>query len=216
MKPLQIIAGVLAGAVGAAIWAAISYYANLEIGYVAWGIGILVGIAVAATGENGVPAGIAAVLITIVALLAGKLAAVEIAVQDMRGEMESWTDVDSEMSDEDLTAHIAGKIASEREAAGETVDWPEVDYEQDVPLAETYPQNIWQQANKQLKSMNPEQQDAVREEAMAARREFAETMGNALAGAAREEGFMASFGVLDLIFFGLAIITAWGIATREE
>ncbi|NOZ39633.1 MAG: hypothetical protein GXP24_05340, partial [Planctomycetes bacterium] len=68
MNPIQIISGAIAGAVGAAIWAAVAYFANLEIGYIAWGIGGLVGVAVAATGKNTTLAGVVAVLITIASL----------------------------------------------------------------------------------------------------------------------------------------------------
>ncbi len=39
-------AGIVAGLVGAAIWMAIAHFANMEIGWIAWGIGFLVGISV--------------------------------------------------------------------------------------------------------------------------------------------------------------------------
>lgn len=39
-------AGILAGLIGAAIWMAIAHFANMEIGWIAWGIGFLVGISV--------------------------------------------------------------------------------------------------------------------------------------------------------------------------
>jgi hypothetical protein len=35
--------GAVAGLIGAAIWAAIGYFSGLEIGWIAWGIGMLVG-----------------------------------------------------------------------------------------------------------------------------------------------------------------------------
>ncbi|MEZ6096102.1 MAG: hypothetical protein R3C03_18070 [Pirellulaceae bacterium] len=67
MRLSQIFAGLAAGLMGAAIWAAIAYFANVEIGYVAVGIGFLVGFVIAQTGPNGTGPAIGAVLITVLA-----------------------------------------------------------------------------------------------------------------------------------------------------
>lgn len=71
----SLIAGSIGGAIGAVIWAAIVYFAHAEVGYVAWGIGILVGICVKAAAEEideGV-AGVIAAILSVGAILAGKL-----------------------------------------------------------------------------------------------------------------------------------------------
>jgi hypothetical protein len=34
-----VVAGLIGGVVGGAIWAAIAYFANAEIGWIAWGMG---------------------------------------------------------------------------------------------------------------------------------------------------------------------------------
>ncbi len=39
-------AGLAAGLAGAGVWLAIAHFANVEIGWIAWGIGFLVGVAV--------------------------------------------------------------------------------------------------------------------------------------------------------------------------
>jgi hypothetical protein len=219
MNLKQIIAGVVAGVVGAAIWAAISFYANMEIGYIAWGIGILVGIAVAATGENSSLAGVTAVLITIVSLLGGKYAAVELAVQDMQAEMgDSLTDdfgADLEITDEGLQSFLAEKIAEKREADGEAIEWPEVADEEESAGA-AFPEDIWAEAGKQLSKKTDDEKDSLREERKEQIKAWAENFGQALADAAREEGFIASFSMFDLLFFGLAVATAWKIASRDE
>lgn len=40
------VAGAIGGAIGAAIWVAVGYLTSYEVGWIAWGIGVLVGIAV--------------------------------------------------------------------------------------------------------------------------------------------------------------------------
>ncbi len=72
-----IIAGVIAGFAGALVWAAIVVFAGFEIGWLAWGIGAAVGGAVA-WGSEGTPAmGVAAVVISVLAIAGGKYFSVE-------------------------------------------------------------------------------------------------------------------------------------------
>lgn len=56
------IGGIIAGLIGAAIWTAIGYFLEAEVGYVAWGIGFHVGIGVAigADEERGAGTGVLA------------------------------------------------------------------------------------------------------------------------------------------------------------
>jgi len=215
MSTIQIIAGVIAGIVGAAIWAAVAYFANVEIGYIAWGIGILVGLAVAATGQRGPLAGVAAVLITIISLLGGKYVVVELFVQSMLAETGEFGfelgDADAEYTEEDLQVYLAGRIAFQREEAGETVEWPDVDDEEESSAA-YYPPDIWQEAGEQLNGMSIDEKVALRKDQLAEMEEFTELFAESM----RTGGFLASFGLMDILFFGLAIASAWGIASREQ
>ena len=212
MKPIQIIAGVVAGVAGAALWAAIAYYANLEIGYLAWGIGFAVGVAVAATGEHSPTAGVVAVIITIISLLGGKYGAVEMQIQSLKAE-GGWAD-QLEITDEDLQDYLADDIVREREAAGNPVNLPEVD--DDAPLADSYPPAIWSEAGKQLRNMPADQKEEFRAQVLQEYTAFVENFQGEFENSIRQQGFLASFGVLDLVFFALGIMTAWGIATRGD
>jgi hypothetical protein len=218
MKPLQIIAGVAAGLVGAAIWAAISYFANVEVGYVAWGIGILVGIAVAATGDNGVVPGIAAVLITVVAILAGKAGAVEIALMDAQKEFDNtvagFTADNVEITNEDVQSLLARDLADQREAAGETLAWPNAS--EDAAGADFFPADVWAAAGRELAAKSPAEVDSIRADFLARTRDNIAIARAEFSNSVRKDGFFGSFGPLDLIFFGLAVFTAWGIVTRGE
>lgn len=213
MNPLQIIVGTIAGLVGAAIWAAISYYANVEIGYVAWGIGILVGVAVAATGENGAGAGIVAVVITVLSLLGGKYAAVEISARNLEESLGSQTVSADSITDEALQSNLADKIVKERESAGESISWPASnEHDIDLPLAAQYPRDIWNEAGDQLEEATDEEKSAMRVEHA---KQLEQAIGF-LTSTVREQGFRNSFSLFDLLFFGLSVVTAWGIAARDE
>ena len=53
MKTTALLGGALGALVGACIWAAVSWATHLEIGWVAWGIGCLVGAGAVAMGGRG-------------------------------------------------------------------------------------------------------------------------------------------------------------------
>lgn len=217
MNPIQIVAGVVAGAVGAAIWAAISYYGNVEIGYVAWGIGILVGVAVAATGKNTALAGVAAVLITIVSLLAGKYAAIELAMQNDFGSVEdAIAELKTDTSDQDFIVHLADQIVFLREDQGQEINWPEGMSFEDAYEQADYPADIWNEADGKWQSSSPDERESIRQEYYTLTEANMRANWDAFGNQVREQGFMASFSPFDLLFFGLAVFTAWGIASREE
>ncbi|WDI43251.1 hypothetical protein [Bremerella sp. P1] len=54
--PLAIIGGAIAAVVGAAIWATVTLLTGYQIGFMAIGVGFLVGIAVRLAGQGGSPA----------------------------------------------------------------------------------------------------------------------------------------------------------------
>lgn len=70
---LALAAGLVAALVGGAIWALIGIYGDLEVGWAAWGIGVLVGGAMAATTPiRSRQVAVAAAALALVGLLAGK------------------------------------------------------------------------------------------------------------------------------------------------
>lgn len=72
-----VIGGTLAAVIGGLIWAAIVITTGYEIGYVAWGIGVLAGIGVVlfAKGKKGVHLQIVAVLASVLGMVIGKYGA---------------------------------------------------------------------------------------------------------------------------------------------
>ena len=70
---LSLAAGVVAALAGGAVWAAIAIFGNLEVGWVAWGIGLMVGGAMAATTtQRGRRLATMAAAVALLGLVAGK------------------------------------------------------------------------------------------------------------------------------------------------
>lgn len=217
MNARGIIAGLVAGLLGAAAWAALAYYTGVEIGYLAWGIGVLVGLAVAAVGQSpGVAAGGLAVLLTVCSLVVGKYATVELVLRKHLAEAMDSADADlrpEEFEEPALIGRIANQIAEQREANGETIQWPDVsDEDEDAGPEEYFPTNIWRDATRQWNAKSDPEKQQAREQAASETRAMVEQFQNVFFAEARKQGFLASFGPMDLLFFGLAVASAWGIA----
>jgi hypothetical protein len=77
-------AGLAAAVVGGVVWALIVRWTEYEIGFVAWGIGFLVGTAVAfgAGGARGIPLQILAVVLALVGIVIGKYLSFVWVIQD--------------------------------------------------------------------------------------------------------------------------------------
>lgn len=77
------VAATVGGAIGAVIWGAIAYFTHHEVGYVAWGVGGLVGFCVKMASEemDETFAGIIAAIGSVVSIMAGKLLAAIFMVQ---------------------------------------------------------------------------------------------------------------------------------------
>ena len=116
-----ILFGLIAGIVGAAAWVGIGVGANAEAGFVAWGIGGLVGFAVAfgvPLHEEGVASGVVAVMISVLAIIAGKYLVVSILVDK---EVEALMAHTSKMNNDRHREAMAWDIIGDRDAEGREV-----------------------------------------------------------------------------------------------
>lgn len=77
MRVTAIIAAAVAAVLGALIWALISWKTGYEIGYVAWGIGLVVGLASATVGGRGTAMGVWCGALALAAIFCGKVLANE-------------------------------------------------------------------------------------------------------------------------------------------
>ena len=65
------VAGTGAAMMGAAAWGLIAYYGNVEVGYLAIGIGALIGWVMVKAGGHGTPIAVCAGLLTLLSILSG-------------------------------------------------------------------------------------------------------------------------------------------------
>jgi tellurite resistance protein len=202
-----VLAGAIAGAVGAGAWALIGYSVGYEVGYLAWGIGGLVGFAVA-WGNAGVKtspmaAGLLAVGISVLSIVGGKYLTVVVTLSDPTEVVQELME-----NDEYVMSYAADVVVEELENSGQAVQWPlgvDPDF---ADSSEDYPPAIWAEAEVRWNELSEEE-----------RSEFRNLLAEDLTvwvssnnQATQEEVFLETFGPLDILFFGLAIVTAFGAA----
>lgn len=202
-----IVAATIGGLAGAAIWAAITYFTGYEVGWIAWGIGALVGAAVrmAAGEETGAALGIVAVLASILAIVGGKYTAVYFLVEKAFQEGEAELTITADLMQEVL----AGEIVEEWQAVGRELTWPEVSDPEEAPASDRYPNDVWQEAQQRWAALSSDEQQKRVDEHTLKMREFTGLMRDAIA----KEGFKDSFSPIDIIFFALAVFTAFRLGS---
>jgi len=193
-----VIAGLIGGAIGAAIWAGITYGTGYEVGWIAWGIGILVGFAVrvAAGNVEGAGPGAVAAVIAILSICAGKYAATSLLVNDVLGNLANLS-----VSEDAMIENHASRIAEEWNTAGKKMTWPDgMSLESASELAE-FPPEVVAEAKKHWSELPADE----RQKQLAAPKEAFEQATSEI----RFEAFKASFGPIDILFFFLAVASAF-------
>jgi hypothetical protein len=114
-----------------------------------------------------------------------------------------------------LLSYIADGLVTEADEAGRELHWPEgKDLETSWRKAD-YPEDIWSEAESFWSSMSDvEQQDYRRDVDQYLIQQNQADMA-AMRSMASNEGFFASFSPFDLLFFGLAIVTAFKIGAAS-
>lgn len=82
MKPAACIAALVGGATGAMLWGAIARYTHWEVGYVAWGIGALVGFLAKRWGGQGRTTAMGCGLVALASIFGGKGIAASVGLQE--------------------------------------------------------------------------------------------------------------------------------------
>ncbi len=117
-----IFGAVVAGLIGAGIWTGIAYGTGYEIGWIAWGVGALVGFGalIGARREASPMLGGIAVIVAILALLAGKYITIELFIDEEIGDgSEILQNVIAGLDDpETLISYMADTVALEYAADG--------------------------------------------------------------------------------------------------
>ena len=210
-KPVRVVLyGVVAGLLGAAVWAGIAYQFNYEIGWIAWLIGGVVGFAVGAAGGLGNAAAVFAFVITVLAICGGKVSVVYVETgQYIEEELASKLTMETynELQED---ARLFAQLRSKAEYPRFMV---ERDYTEARNPAEVTPEEIAGFESEDVPMLREYQTDRPSYETW--RAEHLASL-QAVKTALRSqfsywEMLKASLGLLDIVFFILAVTTAYRV-----
>jgi hypothetical protein len=186
-----IIAGVLAALAGAAIWTGFVVFTDTEFGWIAWGIGALVGFVMSrVTPLRSPQLAVTAAVLAAVGLGIGKVATVRALVPTLGTEMIA--------SNPEALAAVYAMDMRENERFS-----PEISVQlASLSTTDTLPDALWvtmlDEARTRLANASPEERERI---ALT----FANRM---LVQVGLVEQFKSSLSLFDLLWFGLAIATA--------
>ena len=81
MNSMAFVGAAMSAVIGAFIWGGITYFTNYEVGWVAWGIGGLIGFASAMFGGEGFTNGALCAILALLSIFGGKMLAVKFFVE---------------------------------------------------------------------------------------------------------------------------------------
>jgi len=191
---LALIGASIGGFVGAVGWALVTVLLNREIGYVAVGVGFLCGLgaAVGAQSKAGWVTGIVASGVAILALIVGKVAAVQIVVEDAVSEARQ--SVQAQMinpdqpwfTDDEAIYEMVSDESLRRQRKGERLRWPLGQSWEDAYELEHYPTEIRNNVTDRWKRMSEAERSAKKDEMM--REEMAARIASEIAYERAEAG----------------------------
>lgn len=197
--PLALAAGLVAALVGGLVWAGIVLFTNYEIGWVAWGIGLLVGVAMARTTRARSPSlAVAAGALALVGLIAGKGFVVAGSTGSVADELLETPE------------YMAGAMAWDMYAAGDlepgTMEAIRATEEAGDTLSDAVWEDMLAQADARLAIMAPADQQVFADE-------IAAGMVNQLG---LVEGIRSQLSGFDLLWLFLAVGTAFQMMNGKQ
>jgi hypothetical protein len=207
----SILAGLAAGLIAGLIWGGLAYGIGRELGFIAWGVGALVGIAVRfmSGGEDGPKFGIVAILIAVASIFLGKFFCVlliENRIKNAGNEVLNETEFDEEDGIEDLYKNVADEWLAKKKQV----------YVNGDAKGKQYTPAVKNEAKKRWKALPKEEQDKIIANLKAKLKEGITRLENkATAGL-----FAKMFSPYDLIWFPLAALSAFklgsGVVTTQH
>ena len=189
--------GLVCGAIGAAMWAAVAYFTGYELGLLAIVVGGLCGFGMGMgnAGRGGAGAGLVAAFVTFLAIMGGKFAVVQVMLDDF---LQSEAVVFDEEASLDA---IAGQVYQEFDASGQDMG----------EEGDEWPSAVWSETCARWQAMS----GAEREQFTADLQRQYQTDMAAARPVIGVVAFLFSFGLMDLVFFGLALSTAFKIGATN-
>jgi predicted Zn finger-like uncharacterized protein len=192
--------GLLAGA----IWVAVGYFFHREVGYIAWAVGLFVGLGVriAAGDRAGLGAGLMAIAISIAMILTSKF----VVAYLMTVQFVNSVAAKGETDDDAVKFSLAMDIVTEEALKGAKAGGKRADIE--FPEAEVFkelPKELREKTEARWKQMSAQEQKEYRNKEVGVQQLppfFIAIFA-----------FIGSFRALDLLWFGFASFTAFRIAS---
>lgn len=203
-----LIGGLIGGLIGAAIWAGISYATGYEIGWIAWGVGFLVGMGVrmGAGDWEGAAPGALAVILALLSVVGGKYAMASIATAKLGAGVSVSVTADN------IKSSMARDIVEDWTKAEKKIAWPAGKSADNVESLADFPADVQKEVSKRWDALSPAEQ----QQKIAERQQAVQELRNLLEGTFRGMAFWASFGIMDLLFFGLAAFTAFKLGSGAD
>lgn len=200
--PLAMAAGGVVAVGCGAVWALIAVYTGYEVGWLAWGLGGLVGLAMIAVGrEKSASLGTAAVTMALIGLLVGKLLILPWSVSDAAKDLAK--------DDIILSAMLAAEMAEKGDVDEELEAW-----RQSNPLDEDLPPEL----EDNLEAVFTAAADRVSKMSDAQKKELAQRIAEKIVSEMTlKERLEATVSWWDALWVLFALGTAWSIcAGRTE
>lgn len=192
---------------GAAVWALLVYFTNYEFGFVAWALGGAVGFGMmlASGGKGGVWMGIAAAVVAILGILAGKLMVAHvIASEHVTKSIESIGEVEA-------VASLRGDVMTQWLSEQREMTWPKGMSPEQALDGGYVPPEVEKEASNRWRRMDA-----------ADRQEHITGLRIAEAQTATERtllttivAFVMSFGLFDLLWCLFAVGSAYKLGSRQ-
>lgn len=221
MNVRALIGSLLAGAIGAAIWAAIAYYTDREIGWVAWGVGGLVGLGAFVGGRADANAGtgVLAAVVALASIATGKFIVVDIISNSVFKQVhESAEKTLNEMFKDDtgFKIHMAHQLVEVAVGDGKSLAWPKDMSDEDAEKPEDFPKEIWKDVETRWNGMSSDARKQYCEDTRVATREAFHSGVDMVSGQAKVDFFLHSFGAWDLLWGFLAVSTAFRVGSGSS
>lgn len=187
-----LVGGAVAALLGAGAWALILKFTEYELGIVAWGVGALVGLVMSHMTQARSPTlGVYAAILAALGLATGKVAILTIASPEIAQEM---------VADPDALTQAFMIDMKNREAFSTEINQQLATIDQ---AKDTLPDDLFElmrtEAAERMEAASPEERERV------ARSAWRSIVGNI----SLTQQFLATLSLFDLLWFFLAIGTAW-------
>lgn len=197
--PLALAIGLAAGLAAGGLWAALVFITNMEIGYAAWGVGLLVGFAMTrVTQQRTQHLAYAAAMFALLGLIAGKAFIFAGSSSRIADELSKDTEL--------MRSAVAWQMYADRTLDAPTLEVVDATQEAGDTLTDATWNSMLAQAETRLASMSDAEKDEV---ATATARGVMDTMG--MAG-----GIRAQISLFDLLWVFLAVGTAYRMLAPQK